>query len=79
MFATIFCLSVKGLGRFTTRASGLLSTAIAGGAVVSFLMGVVKDNSTWPPVFGSEKSLQHTYLQGPDFVEALTIVLLQTN
>lgn len=47
MFAVIFSLSVNGLGDFTTQASGLLSTAIVGGALVSYLQGVVKDHSTW--------------------------------
>ncbi len=47
MFATIFSLSVNGLGKFTTRASGFLSTAIVGGAGISYLTGVIKDNSTW--------------------------------
>jgi FHS family L-fucose permease-like MFS transporter len=47
MFATIFSLSVDGLGKFTTQASGLLSTAIVGGAIIPFLTGVVRDNSTW--------------------------------
>ena len=47
MFATIFSLSVHGLGKFTTQASGLLSTAIVGGAIIPFLTGVVRDNSTW--------------------------------
>src|SRR5690606_29144230 len=47
MFAVIFSLSVKGLGKYTTRASGLLSTAIVGGAVISYSQGLVKDYSTW--------------------------------
>ena len=47
MFAIIFSLSVKGLGKFTTQASGILSTAIAGGAIVSFSQGLLKDHSTW--------------------------------
>jgi FHS family L-fucose permease-like MFS transporter len=51
MFAIIFSLSVKGLGKFTTSASGLLSTAIGGGAVVSFLQGVLKDNFSWQVAF----------------------------
>src|SRR5690606_16048670 len=33
MFAIIFSLSVEGLGKYTTKASGILSTAIAGGAI----------------------------------------------
>lgn len=34
MFPTIFSLATKGLGRFTSSASGVLCTAIVGGAVV---------------------------------------------
>jgi FHS family L-fucose permease-like MFS transporter len=51
MFATIFSLSVSGLGKYTTRASGLLSTSIVGGAVISFLVGLIKDNATWSVAF----------------------------
>ncbi|MBL7736518.1 MAG: sugar MFS transporter [Chitinophagaceae bacterium] len=51
MFAIIFSLSVNGLGQHTTVASGLLSTAIVGGAVVSFLQGVIKDHSSWAMAF----------------------------
>ena len=51
MFATIFSLAVSGLKRFTTRASGLLSTAIAGGAIVSFAQGVLKDSYAWNIAF----------------------------
>ncbi len=43
MFATIFTLAVKGLGKYTDAASGILSTAIVGGAVVPFLYGVLSD------------------------------------
>lgn len=51
MFAIIFSLSVKGLGKYTTKASGILSTAIVGGAIVSFSQGFVKDHSTWALAF----------------------------
>lgn len=51
MFAIIFSLSVNGLGKFTTAASGWLSTAIAGGALLSYTQGVLKDNFTWPVSF----------------------------
>ena len=51
MFAIIFSLSVAGLGAFTTQGSGLLSTAIVGGAVVSFCQGLLIDNFTWPVAF----------------------------
>ena len=51
MFATIFSLSVHGLKKYTTRASGLLSTSIFGGAILSYLMGLLKDNFTWQIAF----------------------------
>jgi FHS family L-fucose permease-like MFS transporter len=51
MFATIFSLSVHGLKNYTARASGLLSTSIVGGALISFLMGLIKDNYTWSVAF----------------------------
>ena len=47
LFAIIFSLAVNQLGKFTTQASGLLSTAIIGGAIISYLVGVVKDNGSW--------------------------------
>lgn len=51
MFAIIFSLSVNGLGKYTTQASGILSTAIVGGAVISFVQGSLIDNFTWPVAF----------------------------
>lgn len=51
MFATIFSLSVNGLGKYTTQASGILSTAIVGGAVISLTQGFLKDVSTWSLAF----------------------------
>lgn len=51
MFAIIFSLSVEGLGPYTTKASGILSTAIAGGAIVSFSQGYTKDHFTWAIAF----------------------------
>ncbi|MBC9934007.1 sugar MFS transporter [Chitinophaga qingshengii] len=51
MFATIFSLSVAGVGRHTTAASGLLSTAICGGAVISYAQGLLKDHATWQIAF----------------------------
>ena len=44
MFPTIFSLATKGLGRFTNAASGILCTAIVGGAVVPVVQGWVADN-----------------------------------
>lgn len=51
MFAIVFSLSVRGLGKYTTKASGLLSSAIVGGAVIPYLQGVLKDHSTWTVAF----------------------------
>ena len=45
MFPTIFTLAVAGLGRHTQEASGLLSAAIVGGAVVPPLFGLVADSA----------------------------------
>ena len=43
MYPTIFTLAVAGLGRHTEQASGLLCTAIVGGALVPLLFGAVAD------------------------------------
>ncbi|MDF9797586.1 FHS family L-fucose permease-like MFS transporter [Catalinimonas alkaloidigena] len=51
MFAIIFSLSVQGLGKYTTQASGLLSTAIVGGAIISLSQGLVKDHASWAVSF----------------------------
>lgn len=51
MFAIIFSLSVKGLGHYTTQASGLLSSAIVGGAVISYTQGYVMDHYSWGIAF----------------------------
>lgn len=51
MFAIIFSLSIRGLGKTTTIASGLLSTAIVGGSVISFGVGFLKDRYSWEIAF----------------------------
>ncbi|MDQ8054317.1 MAG: sugar MFS transporter [Pedobacter sp.] len=51
MFAVIFSLAVSGLGSYTTKASGLLSTAIVGGAVISYVQGAIRDQYTWQIAF----------------------------
>ena len=51
MFASIFSLAVKGLGRHTMQASGYLATAIAGGAIIPFVSGVLKDHYNWQLAF----------------------------
>ncbi len=43
MFPTIFTLAVKGLGKHTTQASGFLSTAIVGGAIIPVIYGACVD------------------------------------
>ncbi len=43
MFPTIFTLSIKGLGKYTDQASGILCTAITGGAIIPLLFGTVAD------------------------------------
>jgi FHS family L-fucose permease-like MFS transporter len=44
MFPTIFALSVDGLGRHTSQASGILCMAIVGGAVIPVVQGIIADN-----------------------------------
>ncbi len=51
MFAVIFSLSVCGLGDYTIRASGWLSTAIVGGAVIPYLQGLIRDAHPWGVAF----------------------------
>ncbi|MBZ7933517.1 sugar MFS transporter [Campylobacter sp. RM13744] len=43
MFPTIFSLATKKLGKFTSRASGLISMAIVGGALIPPVQGLVAD------------------------------------
>ncbi len=43
MFPTIFTLSIKGLGKHTDQASGILCTAIIGGAILPLLFGTIAD------------------------------------
>jgi FHS family L-fucose permease-like MFS transporter len=43
MFPTIFTLGIEGLGPLTGEASGLLNTAIVGGAIIPLLQGFIAD------------------------------------
>ncbi|HVO78773.1 MAG TPA: sugar MFS transporter [Candidatus Bathyarchaeia archaeon] len=43
MFPTIFTLGIEGLGPLTGEASGMLNTAIVGGAIIPLLQGVIAD------------------------------------
>lgn len=44
MFPTIFSLATKGLGKFTSQASGIICMAIVGGALVPLLQGFLADH-----------------------------------
>ncbi|MFZ0743373.1 MAG: sugar MFS transporter [Terracidiphilus sp.] len=43
MFPNIFALAIKGLGPMTSKGSGLIMTAVVGGAVIPFLIGAAAD------------------------------------
>ncbi len=43
MFPAIFALGIAGLGPMTSKGSGLMMTAIFGGAVIPYLLGVLAD------------------------------------
>lgn len=45
MWGAIFTLAIKGLGRYTTAASGVFMTGVVGGAVLPLLQGVLADLS----------------------------------
>lgn len=51
MFAIIFSLSVNGVGKRITQASGILSTAISGGAVIVVVQGWLIDSASWATAF----------------------------
>lgn len=46
MFPTIFSLGTEGLGEQTPQGSGIMCTAIVGGAIVPYLFGQVADHSS---------------------------------
>jgi len=43
MFPTIFTLGIEGMGPLTGEGSGLLTTAIVGGAIISLAQGFIAD------------------------------------
>lgn len=49
MFPTIFTISLKGLGEYKPQASGVLCTAIVGGAVMPPLYGFLTDSFDFKP------------------------------
>lgn len=52
MFPNIFALGIAGLGPMTSKGSGLIMTAVVGGAIIPLLLGVLADH------FG----IQHAFL-----------------
>jgi FHS family L-fucose permease-like MFS transporter len=44
MFPNIFALGVAGLGSMTSKGSGLMMTAVVGGAVIPYLLGALADS-----------------------------------
>lgn len=51
MFPTIFSLATKGLGKFTSTASGVICTAIVGGAIVPVVQGWAADTYGLLPAY----------------------------
>jgi FHS family L-fucose permease-like MFS transporter len=51
LFPTIFALSVEGLGDLKPQGSGVLCTAIVGGAIVPPLVGLVADGHGFKTAF----------------------------
>lgn len=51
MFPNIFTLSIKGVGKHTSRASGLLVMAIVGGAIIPVIQGMLADSIGVQPSF----------------------------
>jgi len=49
MFPTIFTLSLSGLGEYKPQASGILCTAIVGGAIIPPLYGLLTDQFDFKP------------------------------
>ncbi len=51
MWPCIFPLSIDGLGRFTSQASGILVTMVVGGAVIPEIQGFLADRFGYQPSF----------------------------
>jgi FHS family L-fucose permease-like MFS transporter len=47
MFPNIFALGIAGLGPMTSKGSGLIMTAVWGGALVPVFIGWISDHSTY--------------------------------
>jgi len=53
LFPNIFALGIAGLGPMTSKGSGLIMTAVVGGAIIPFLLGALAD---------SMGSIQHAFI-----------------
>jgi FHS family L-fucose permease-like MFS transporter len=51
MFPNIFALGIVGLGPMTSKGSGLIMTAIVGGAVIPYLLGALTDKAGFQHAF----------------------------
>ena len=51
MFPNIFTLGIAGLGPMTSKGSGLIMTAVVGGAVIPYLIGALADKTTIQTAF----------------------------
>ncbi|OSI12180.1 sugar MFS transporter [Neisseria canis] len=60
MFPTIFSLATRGLGKFTGAASGIICTAIVGGAIIPFTQGMLIDGLT--PNMGATGALMASFV-----------------
>jgi FHS family L-fucose permease-like MFS transporter len=47
MFPNIFALGIAGLGPMTSKGSGLIMTAVWGGALIPVFIGWISDHSTY--------------------------------
>jgi FHS family L-fucose permease-like MFS transporter len=47
MFPNIFTLGIVGLGPMTSKGSGLIMTAVFGGAVIPVVIGYLVDNTSY--------------------------------
>ena len=59
MFPNIFTLGIAGLGPMTSKGSGLMMTAIVGGAVIPYLLGKLIDLFG---KFGDTAKIQHAFV-----------------
>lgn len=51
LFGIIFSLATRGLENYMTQASGILSTAISGGAIIALVQGLLIDKTSWTTAF----------------------------